>query len=52
MFVLIRQNLQGTVTDIDQIDQYFNPFAASHHIAAKRPERFLLIVACFNIPAK
>ena len=28
------------------------PFAASYHIVTKRPERFLFIVACFNIPAK
>ena len=50
MFVLIGQNLHGTVADIDQVDQHFNPFAASHHIAAERPESFLLIVAYFNIP--
>ena len=37
---------------IDQFDQHFNPFAASHHIAAERPENFLLIVAYFNIPPK
>ena len=49
---LVRQQLHGTVTDVDQIDQHFNPFAAPHHIAAKRPECFLLIVACLNIPAK
>ena len=52
MFVLIGQNLHGTVTDVNQIDQHFNPLAASHHIVTKRPERFLFIVACFNIPAK
>ena len=52
MFVLIGQNLHGTVTDVNQIDQHFNLFAASHHIVTKRPERFLFIVACFNIPAK
>ena len=52
MFVLIGQNLHGTVADIDQVDQHFNPFAASHHIAAERPESFLLIVAYFNIPPK
>ena len=50
MFVLIGQNLHGTVTDVNQIDQHFNPFAASHHIVTKRPDRFLFIVACFNIP--
>ena len=50
MFVLIGQNLHGTVTDVNQIDKHFNPFAASHHIVTKRPERFLFIVACFNIP--
>ena len=27
-------------------------FAASHHIVAKGPERFLFIVTCFNIPTK
>lgn len=27
MFVLIGQNLHGTVTDVNQIDQHFNPFA-------------------------
>lgn len=48
MFVLIGQNLHGTVTDVNQIDKHFNPFAASHHIVTKRPERFLFIVACFN----
>ena len=52
MFVLIRQNLHGTVTDIDQVDQRFNSFAAPHHITAERPERFLLIVTYFNIPPK
>ena len=51
MFVLIGQNLHGTVTDVNQIDQHFDPFAASYHIVTKRPERFLFIVACFNIPA-
>ena len=45
-------SVYGTIADIDQIDQHFNPFAAPHHIAAKRPECFLLIVACLNIPAK
>ena len=50
MFVPIGQNLHGTVTDIDQVDQHFNPFAASRHIVAERPESFLLIVAYFNIP--
>ena len=38
MFVLIGQNLHGAVTDVNQIDQHFNPFAASHHIVTKRPE--------------
>ena len=52
MFVLIRQNLHGTVTDIDQVDQCFNSFAASPHVVTKRPECFLFIVACFNIPPK
>ena len=51
MFVLIGHNLHGTVTDVNQIDQHFNPLAASHHIVTKRPERFLFIVACFNILA-
>ena len=46
-----KENKQA-IADIDQIDQHFNPFAAPHHIAAKRPECFLLIVACLNIPAK
>ena len=50
MFVLIGQNLHGTVTDVNQIDQHFNPFAAPHHIAAKRPECFLLIITGFYIP--
>ena len=52
MFVLIGQNLHGTVTNINQIDQHFNSLTASHHIVTKRPESFLFIVACFNIPAK
>ena len=52
MFVPIGQNLHGTVTDIDQVDQHFNPFAASRHIVAERSESFLLIVAYFNIPPK
>ena len=47
MFVLIRQNLHGTVTDIDQVDQRFNSLAALHHITAQRPESFLLIVTLF-----
>ena len=52
LFVLIRQNLHGTVTDIDQVDQRFNSFTAPHHITAERPERFLLIVSYFNISPK
>ena len=52
MFVPIEQNLHGTVTDIDQVDQHLNTFAASRHIVAERPESFLLIVAYFNIPPK
>ena len=47
-----RQNFHGTITNADQIDQHFNSFAASHHIATKRPECFLFIVARFNIPVK
>lgn len=49
MFVLIGQDLHGAVADINQVDQHFDSFAASHHIAAKRPECFLLIIADFNI---
>ena len=49
-FFLIRQQFHCAVADIDQIDQHLNPFAAPHHVAAKRPECFLLVIADFNIP--
>ena len=44
MFVLIGQNLHGTVTDVNQIDKHFNPFAASHHIVTKRPEEISAVL--------
>ena len=49
-FFLIRQQFHCAVADIDQVDQHFNPFVAPHHVAAKRPECFPLIIAGFNIP--
>ena len=47
---LIRQQFHCTVADIDQIDQHLNPFVNPHHVAAKRPECFLLIITGFYIP--
>ena len=49
-FFLIRQQFYCTVTDIDQVDQHLDPFVAPHHVAAKRPEGFLLVITDFNIP--
>ena len=45
----VNQPFHCAVADIDYIDQHFNPFVASHHVAAKRPECLLLIIADFNI---
>ncbi len=42
------QDLHSTVTDIDQVYQHFYSFATPYHISAKRPERFLFIVADFD----
>ena len=52
IFILIRQDLHGTVTDIDQVYQHFNSIATPHHIVAERPECFLSIVADFDLPSK
>ena len=52
IFILIRQDLHGTVTDIDQVYQHFYSLATPYHIVAKRPERFLFIVADFDLPSK
>ena len=44
IFFLIRQQFHCAVADIDQVDQHLDPFAAPYHVAAKRPECFLLII--------
>ena len=42
LFIAIRQDLHGTVTDVDQIHQHFYPMTATQHITAEGPESFLL----------
>lgn len=52
VFIRIRQNLHGIITNINKINHHLNvnAFATTHRITIQRAESFLLITTGFNIP--